>query len=73
MDRAKLRLYEGFIYYLKSFLFARPVIKILRRFIARVLMRQHYEFGSHDVFLVFNRDAGTLLVDGSRYYVLLKI
>jgi len=32
-------------------------------------MRQHYEFGPHDVFLVFNRDTGALLVNGSRYYI----
>ena len=69
MERARSRLYEGFAYYLKSFLFARPVSRILRRFIVRVLMRQHHEFGPHNVFLVFNRSVGSLLVDGTRYYM----
>ena len=65
---AKSRLYEGFIRYLKSFLLARPVSRVFRRFIVRVLMRQHYEFGPYNVFLVFNRSIGALLVNGSEYY-----
>jgi len=67
VERAKLWLYEGFAYYLKSFLFVRPVSRILRRFIVRVLMHQHHEFGPHNVFLVFNRNIGALLVDRARY------
>ena len=68
MERAKSRLYEGFAYYLKSFLFARPVSRILRRFTVRVLMHQHYEFDLHNVFLVFNRSVGALLVNSPEYH-----
>jgi len=69
VGRVKLQLPEGFAYYLKSFLFVRPVSRIFRCFIVRVLMCQHYEFGLYSVFLVFNRSVGALLVDGSRYYI----
>lgn len=60
---------EGFAYYLKSLLFVRPTSRILKRFIRRVLMHQHYEFSPCDVFMVFNRDVGALLALAPRHYV----
>ena len=69
MGKAKSRLYKVFIRYSKSFLFARPVSRIFRHFIMEVLMRQHYEFGLRNVFLVFNRSIGALLVNGPEYSV----
>jgi len=32
-------------------------------------MHQHHKFGPNNVFTVFNRNVGALLVDGSRYYI----
>jgi len=59
---------RGFNYYLKTFLFVRPVKRFIVRFIRRVLMRRPYEFGSWSVFIDYNRDVRTLLVDVSRHY-----
>ncbi len=62
-------LLEGLLYYLKSILFVRPMRRIITRFIKRILMREYYEFTARSVFMVFNRDVGVCLVDGSRCYM----
>jgi hypothetical protein len=59
---------EGFKHYVEIFLFVRPVKRIVKRFIKRILMRRPYVFGSWNVFMDYNRDVIALLVDGSRYY-----
>jgi hypothetical protein len=59
---------EGLVYYLKSILFVRPMRKIITRFIRRVLMRKLHEFSPWNVFMVFNRDVGKILVHGTRQY-----
>lgn len=59
---------RGFNYYLKTFLFVRPVKRFIVRFIRRVLMQRPYEFGSWSVFIDYNRDVRALLVDVSRHY-----
>jgi FkbM family methyltransferase len=62
-------LLEGLLYYLKSILLVRPMRRVITRFIRRILMREYYEFTAWSVFMVLNRDVGTCLVDGSRYYM----
>jgi len=62
-------LLEGLLYYLKTILFARPIRRVITRFIRRVLMREYYEFMPWTVFMILNRDVRACLVDGSRYYM----
>lgn len=62
------RLFEGLVYYMKSILFIRPMRRIIISFISKVLMRRYHEFSQWSVFIVLNRDAGTILIDVSRYY-----
>jgi FkbM family methyltransferase len=59
---------EGLMYYLKSILFVRPRRKFITRFIRRALMRKLHEFRPWNVFMVFNRDVGIILVHGPRQY-----
>jgi hypothetical protein len=63
---------EGLMYYLKSILFVRPMRRFITRFVRRVLMRKLHEFRPWNVFMVFNRDVGTILVLGRYCQVLLK-
>ncbi|MFZ8810969.1 MAG: FkbM family methyltransferase [Pyrobaculum sp.] len=43
--------------------------KILFASFRKVLMRRYHEFGPWSVFIVLNRDAGAILIDGSRCYM----
>ncbi|MCL7398586.1 MAG: hypothetical protein LZ165_06085, partial [Thaumarchaeota archaeon] len=43
--------------------------RIIIRFIRKVLMRRYHEFSPWSVFIVLNRDAGAILINGSRYYI----
>jgi hypothetical protein len=69
VDQYRKRFLEGLMYYLNSILFVRPMRRFVARFIKRVLMRKYHEFKPWNVFMVFNRDIGAILVDGSRYYM----
>jgi hypothetical protein len=68
IDKYKKYLLKGLMYYTNSILFVRPFERILMKFVKRVLMRRSYEFNSHSLFAVYNRDVGVLIVDASRYY-----
>ena len=63
------RLLEGLTYYMKSILFIRPMRRIIIRFIRKVLMHRYHEFSPWSVFIVLNRDAGAILINGSRFYI----
>jgi len=62
-------LFKGLMYFMKSILFIRPMRKILFASFRKVLMRRYHEFGPWSVFIVLNRDAGAILIDGSRCYM----
>jgi hypothetical protein len=53
---------------MKSILFIRPMRRLIISFISKVLMRRYHEFSPWSVFIVLNRDAGAILIDGSRSY-----
>lgn len=69
MGRPRSWIIEGFLYYLKSFLLARPRRRTMERLVKRVAMKKLCEFKPWSVFLVYSIDTGALLVHGSRHYV----